>query len=392
MSGESPLVRICLVGALVGLVITVAGVLPADAQASGPALEVSEAQLRAALHCPDTFTDEAHEPLLLVHGTFTNDWEHWSWNWEKVLRAEMWDVCTVSLPDRSLGDMQTQAEYVVFAIREIVARSGDLVDVLGHSQGVLHPRWAIRFWPDVAASVDDLVMLAGPNHGTELAAFDSPLGCFESCWQMGPRSAYLGALNAGDETPGAVSYTSIYTATDQLVQPQVPVSTSALDGGMNLLVQDVCPARPAEHASLMIDHAVYALSLDALTRDGPTDLGRLDLLDVCSGAFMPGADPLSPAAGIMQRSMASGLPPLKSTPAEPALRPYAASGAGAEPAAPGLGTAAEDDGGSVLGVATGATGATGVTPATGGVLGAAPALALTLPALAGRALRSRRGA
>lgn len=361
------------------LALAVAGVVTPPAHASGPALETPEATLRAALDCPETLDDPDHEPLLLVHGTFTNAAENWGFNWLPVYRAEGWDVCTVTLPNRSLGDMQVQAEYVVFAVREMAARSGEKVDVMGHSQGAVHPRWAVKWWPDVQASVDDLVLLAGPQHGTA-AAGDSPFGCFPSCWQMQSGSNYLNALNAGDETPGAISYTSIYTLTDELVQPQFPESTSALEGGTNVLIQDVCPGRPAEHAFLMSDHAVHAVAIDALTNPGPADTTRLDPLDACAGIFFDGVDPVSHGPEILERSMAQGLGEFENVDEEPPLKPYA-QGAGSGTSAP-----AGDDAGTgteVAGARVSEAARSGeVTPATGGLPPLVAAAALTAPAVA----------
>lgn len=369
--------------------LALALVMPPPAHAAdGPGLETAEEELRAALDCPAALDDPAHEPLLLVHGTFTNAWEHWSWNWQPVLTAAGWDVCTVNLPDRSLGDMQLQAEYVVFAVREMAARSGDKVDVLGHSQGAVHPRWAVKWWPDVRASVDDVVMLAGPQHGTSLGAAQSPLGCFASCWQMTPGSHYLNALNAGDETPGAVSYTSVYSLFDELVQPQFPESTSALEGGANVLIQDVCPGRPTEHVFMMADHAVHAVVMDALRNPGPADPARLDPLSACAGAFFDGVDPVTHAADIVRRDMEAGFPGSESTPAEPPLKPYAHGSQGAPPVDPGE----RDQPVSVAGAHADELVRTGApTPATGGVPPFAAAVTLMTPtALA--LLRRRRPA
>lgn len=368
------------------LAFTLIGTPPGAAN-GGPSLETPLAELEAALECHGGFDDPIHEPVLLVHGTFTNAWEHWSWNWEPALAAGGWDVCTVNLPNRSLGDMQVQAEYVVYAIRTLEALSGGKVDVIGHSQGAVHPRWAVKWWPDVASVIDDLVMLAGPQHGTSLGFAASGAGCFASCWQMLPNSQYLNALNRDDETPGDLSYTSIYTATDELVQPQVPESTSALDGGTNILVQDVCPGRPVEHAFLMADRAVHDLVMDALTHPGPTEVERIDPLHACAGLWFDGVNPATHAADITQRDVASGFPKFEDADAEPPLKDYA------------RGTTQETPR-STDGVVAGASAsgsmpedlhpATGPTPATGASPPLLIALALVgLGTIAGHPNRSR---
>jgi triacylglycerol lipase len=245
-----------------------------------PPLSVPLATLDAALECPESFTHPQHEPVLLVHGTFTNPDENWEWNYRIALPNDGYDVCWVTLPNRSLDDIQVASEYVVHAVRTINARSGRKVDIVGHSQGGLEPRWAVRWWPSLLGKVDDLVTLATPNHGTILADTARDQSC-PACWQMKTTSNFIAALNAPDETPasstrGEPSYTALYSATDELVQPVVPEPTAALDGASNILVNgpDVCPARPLEHVGFAFDKVVYDLVTDAFSHPGPAVVAR----------------------------------------------------------------------------------------------------------------------
>jgi hypothetical protein len=110
---------------------------------------------------------------------------------------------------------------------------------------------------------------------------------------MRMESKFIGALNGGNETPGGVSYTSVYTLTDELVQP---FQTAELKGGANITVQDVCPGRVVEHIQMVFDAAAYGLVLDALTHPGPADAGRVDK-GLCLMATMPGVSPADLIAG-----------------------------------------------------------------------------------------------
>ena len=189
--------------------------VPATASDPGPPLTESPDVLAKALTCPATFQG-THEPVLFVHGT-AGTGEAWSWNYGKTLPPQGYDVCTVNLPDFARADMQISTEYVVYAVREMAGRSGGKVDVVGFSQGPVEPRWAVKWWPDVRALIDDLVLVAGVVHGftlTEAFCFDT---CIAPFWQMKQDSKFLAALNAEDETPGDVSYTAVYTRTDQAV-------------------------------------------------------------------------------------------------------------------------------------------------------------------------------
>ena len=92
--------------------------------------------------------------------------------------------------------------------------------MVGHSQGGMMPRYYIKFLGG-ASKVDDLVGLAPSNHGTSNPLLLTPgLGYLcPSCLQQKTGSAFLKRLNAGDETPGPVSYTNIVTRYDEVVLP-----------------------------------------------------------------------------------------------------------------------------------------------------------------------------
>ncbi|HVL33983.1 MAG TPA: lipase [Actinomycetota bacterium] len=271
---------------LLSLTVLVASLAaPAARGDSGPPLETAPELLADAVMCPATFTGRS-EPVLLVHGTAVTADENWS-SYVTALTKRGLDVCTVDLPDRAFGDMQISAEYVVYAVRAIADASGKRVDLVGLSQGGLEPRWAVKWWPDVQARVDDLVDIVTPNHGIDTEGV-CMRGCVPSIWQMDENSAFLAALNAGDETPGTIDYTSIYSWTDLIVTPQFPDSTSRLDGATNIAVQEVCP-RPVDHVQSAYDSVVYHLVLDAITRVGPANKLRVPL-DVCAQPIMENAD------------------------------------------------------------------------------------------------------
>ncbi|CAN5764039.1 alpha/beta fold hydrolase [soil metagenome] len=212
---------------------------PQDPPLTGPA-----DQLEASLTCPAVFSHPEREPVLLVHGTFTNDDENWGWNYGLVLPREGFDVCTVRLPNRSLDDIQIASEYAVHAIEVIHAATGRKVDVIGHSQGGIEPRWAVRWWSSARAAVDDLVMLAAPNHGTG-AGGDGRSACFDACHQMRAGSAFLAALNT-DETPGDIAYTSVYSSFyDELVTPAE--SSALVDDGPRVTNVEIQARRRPPH-------------------------------------------------------------------------------------------------------------------------------------------------
>lgn len=340
-----------LLAAVLGATVVGAAGLPAaTGQASGatvfapldrpgPALSVPAAKLRSALAChgnPRT----GGEPVLLSPATSVTPQQDYSWTYEKAFSAQHRYWCAVTMPDRTFGDIETAAEYLVSATRTMHRRTGRRIAILGHSQGGMSMRWMLRFWPDTRAMVDDVIGMAGSNHGTESLPSCRPglTTCPPAVWQQLAGSRFVTALNSGAETFAGISYTEIYTHLDEVVTPNATAadSSSSLHTGRgritNVAVQDICPADTSEHLMVgTIDPATYALVMDALGHRGPADPARIDR-SVCLHPTMPYVDP-SDVSTYLQPLEA--LPGLVSTPlpyvslvgapevvAEPKLRCY----------------------------------------------------------------------
>lgn len=333
---------------LLALVCAGCGSGAAD-EAGDPALETDQAVLDSRLFCAP-FTHPDKPPVLLVHGTFTNGTEQYDWTYIPLLSERGFDVCAVTYPDRGLGDMQVSAEYVVNALRRMHQQSGRKVAMIGHSQGVAVPRWALKWWKSARDAVSDFVMQAGPNHGTIIAdptsvlallgiplsggAFPKPLP--EAFHQFPPYSQFIAATNDGDETPGDISYTALYTTFDELVEPSAPVPTAAVDFGRNnpkvtnLLLQDLCPGRLVDHVSIgTTDRLSFELALDAISHPGPLDVERAGGSALCGLApFIPDQIVATGAAAalldILAQDVTNGAPNPHLALTEPELKPYAA--------------------------------------------------------------------
>lgn len=240
--------------------------------------------------------------------------------------------------------MQISAEYVVHALRRMREMSGGKVAVIGHSQGVAVPRWAIKWWPSARNAVDDFVMQAGPNHGGDPLALLTLTGIPNgnalpllpaAIFQLLGDSDFIRATNAGDETPGEISYTALYTVFDELVQPVHPVPTAAVDWMQdnprvsNILLQDVCPGRLVDHVSIgTVDRLAFELALDALEHPGPADVQRAGSADLCGlVSLLPELvvppDALGEILRLLPVEIANGAPRLNLVGSEPPLRPYA---------------------------------------------------------------------
>lgn len=285
--------------------------------------------LAASVACtPPAAGSGVHRPVLLVHGTGLTPAQSWAWNYGVVLPRSGYPTCTVALPQAALGDIQVASEYVVYAVDMMAARWQSSVNIIGHSQGGIEPRWALRWWPGLRSRVDHYIGLASPNHGIYAAdACADSRDCWPAVWQMAQGSHLLAALNRPSEAPGPTSYTNIYSQTDDLVQPALVDPTAALSGGSNvtdIAVQSVCPGRYVNHGGMLADAVVYALVVDALTHDGPARAERIPTT-VCTQGVMPGVAAVTALTGNanVYTSAAQAFAAHGGVHQEPPLAPYA---------------------------------------------------------------------
>ena len=306
--------------------IASAGAAYAPVDRPGPALTVSDRELAASLRCSGDLRGAPETPVLLVPGTTVTPEEHFSWNYIFVFDRTGRPYCAVTTPDHATADMQISAEYVVHAIRTMYQLAGRRISVLGGSQGGSLPRWALRFWPDTRTMVDDHVGLAPTNHGGKNIGLFCATSCPPAVWQQVWGSAFMQAMNSGQQTFPGISSTAIYSQQDEFVTP--PKDASSLHGGggriANVALQDICPGHFAGHTkAASYDPVGMALALDALTHDGPADPARIDPA-VCDRQMPDGIDPATFATGWARghAAITTRLLTARRVPAEPPLRCY----------------------------------------------------------------------
>ena len=221
----------------------------------------------AATTCTPT---PAHPyPVVLVHGTF-GDSTNWAVD-RPQLRAAGYCTFAIDYGRRGTGEIAHSAQQLATFVDRVLAATGaSKVDIVGHSQGGMMPRYYIKNLGG-ASKVDDLVGLAPSNHGTTTPLAPYVVGC-PACREQLAGSPFLTALNAGDETPGPVSYTVVQTRYDEVVTPY----TSAFLSGANttnVLLQAKCPHDFSEHVTIVGDPIALQWVENALGRSGPADPG-----------------------------------------------------------------------------------------------------------------------
>ena len=235
-------------------------------------------------------------PVVLVHGTLANRTLNFH-ALAPVLRNAGYCVFTFDygqepgagrfgFPGASVvggtGPVERSAHELDAFVEKVRARTGsDRVDIVGHSQGGMLPRWYVKFLGG-APKVAHLVGLAPSNHGTDfwglmrIPAVRTLVGAGlgASMLDQSPDSAVLRRLNGpedGGETPAGPDYTVITTRWDEVVTPWtsalLPTGDATLPDGPsvhNVVLQDSCPLNGAEHNSLAFNPAAMAHVLHAL--------------------------------------------------------------------------------------------------------------------------------
>lgn len=182
-------------------------------------------------------------PILFVHG-----WNGSSSTWTSMVsrfkQAGWTDSQLFNWSYNSSQSNATTAAQIRTKVNEILSITGATkVDIISHSMGALSSRYYLKNLGGTTY-VDAWVSLGGPNHGTSIATL-----CFStSCSEMRPGSSFLTALNATDETPGAVRYATWRSDCDFVI---LPTSSVPVSGGSNTLTSCL------SHSGLHSDATVF---------------------------------------------------------------------------------------------------------------------------------------
>jgi len=210
-------------------------------------------------------------PVVLVHGTFGDMTVSWNLI-SPALAFNGYCVFALDYGNRGTGPIEdSAAELSAFVDRVRTATGAERVSLVGHSQGGMMPRHYIKFLGG-KDKVDDLVGLVPSNHGTTtpLAPYAGDAGCV-SCDQQIAGSSFITHLNAGDETPGSISYTQVTTRYDEVVTPYRSAYLEPGPRTTNVTLQDRCPLDLTEHLGIIYDPAALEWMLNALGRPGAAD-------------------------------------------------------------------------------------------------------------------------
>jgi pimeloyl-ACP methyl ester carboxylesterase len=303
--------------------------LPGVAAGREPRLTVAPSRLAAALTCYGEIAPRAKPPIIFAPGTGSDGSQVYALG-KGAFDAIGRPLCVVAFPDRSTADLQVSVQYLVYAIRKSWREARRPIAVAGVSQGGLLARVALTYWPSLRSRVADVVSAAGTQHGSTKAVggLCDQRGCPPAVWQQAAGSHFLEALNNGrDETPGKTSWTTVRSATDEVVEPQTgSAPTSSLKGAVNILIQHVCPGRTTTHIGTGVDSVTFAAFVDAIQHRGKGKKGAAKVSrfpgDVCNQPYASGLDEAKTSAFLSASGGLTGSQQAEApkVPAEPRVR------------------------------------------------------------------------
>ncbi len=229
-------------------------------------------------------------PVVLVHGTLFNEAASWQALSPMLANAGYcvygFNYGATSLTfGRAFGLApipQSAGELAAFVSRVLAATGAPKVDIVGHSQGGMMPRYYLEDLGG-ADKVNMLVGLAPSNYGTTVDGFTdlylplssaipglsfSTLGA-PSFDEQFVGSSFLTALNRGGDTVPGVKYVVIESRYDEVVTPYTNAFLHGA-GAQNILLQDQCSSDFTEHIGIIYDPVALQDVMNALGPDSPT--------------------------------------------------------------------------------------------------------------------------
>ncbi|MFC1411599.1 esterase/lipase family protein [Streptacidiphilus sp. N1-12] len=223
-------------------------------------------------------------PVILVNGTFGNMHDNWA-GASPLLANNGYCVFAFNYGGSSptailqgTGDIAVSAGQLSAFVDQVTAATGtSKVDLVGHSQGGMMPRYYLKNLGG-AAKVDKLVALAPSNNGTTLDGITElgrqlnlidPIngllnGPCAACVEQEEGSPFLTALNAGGETVPGVQYTVIESVDDEVVTPYTNAFLPAAPNVTNILLQNQCLLDGTDHLEIAADPIALTDVLNAL--------------------------------------------------------------------------------------------------------------------------------
>ncbi|OAQ34563.1 alpha/beta-hydrolase [Linnemannia elongata AG-77] len=242
---------------------------------------------------------DGKRPVVLVHGLMANKVNNWIYMGPRLQAAV---YCVYSLTYGTLPGIysvagldkieNSAAQLLAFIDQVLAATNATQVDLVGHSQGSLMPRYYLKFLGG-AAKVNKFAAFGPIAYGTTLSGivpFLTSIGLFDpvkkildpvckSCFQFIQGSDFLNNLNAGGDTVPGVQYQFIASKYDEVVTPYTNGFLRDKNPAVkNIVLQDLCSLDHSEHALQMFDPIVFHKINAFLSPSAPQTVNCLSAL------------------------------------------------------------------------------------------------------------------
>ncbi|KAF7190488.1 hypothetical protein HII31_08202 [Pseudocercospora fuligena] len=318
-----------LFGILIAAIAGVATVVPRQAALSYPQNPQNDYSCRSLLH---------PTPVVVIHGLLMTYYTDINLL-EAFLKSQ--GFCTFSFTYGSLpglpriGGLRSIADSsreVADFILQVSRLTGSKVDLVGHSEGGFQALYVPKFYPDVAAVVNQVFAIGPPTHGTTVSGvhllaylgghfsrelvgdvFEAAgIGAFDDLQgrgdgQDGPA---VRALNTGPITVPWIRYTIVVTREDEIVTP--PEKSFINEYGVrNFYIQDYCPQEVLGHLQQPNSPNIRAVLVNTLSGSlaGPAVCASGPSVELSSGQSLPPVEELQ--STLLNLVSSQGLLPVK---------------------------------------------------------------------------------
>ena len=157
------------------------------------------------------------------------------------------------------GDLFENSERLVQVVDDILAQTGETkIDILAECTGGLIARHYVQSLGG-DEHVSRLVTFISPQHGIAKAPLAADFAGWPALYDLSPGSTFLETVNS-HSVPSHIPVTSIYTCTDEYIQPY---ETSIIPGATNIGVG--CDGDFVGHFEFFYDRDIYRMMHSALT-------------------------------------------------------------------------------------------------------------------------------
>lgn len=167
-------------------------------------------------------------------------------------------------PDLLSGDLEKNSEWLGDVVEQVkLDYNQDTIDILAECTGGVIARHYIQSLGG-AKNVSRMVTFISPQHGVAKAPMAAAIAGWPALYDLSPGSDFLKAVNDAP-LPKDVSFTSIYSCTDEYIQPY---ETSIIPGAKNI---GLCNGFVG-HFEFFYNPDIYLIMHEALVAPAPKDV------------------------------------------------------------------------------------------------------------------------